>query len=126
MLEYGGSHKLAGLVFKGGWMNKLRRFIELETMAGDLVQVNGKTVTPFSQALTLRFGRAGFVWNRPVALEIAGEDLVAQKITIVDITRITQLALFGVSLLAGLAAGVLFWLLGRKHKTSSTTAHRRT
>jgi hypothetical protein len=95
-------------------MNKLRRFIDLETTAGDPVQVNGQTVTPISQALALRLGPAGFIWNRPVAVEIAGDDLTVRRIPIIDITRIGQLTLFG----ASLAAGLLFWLLGRKRKVA--------
>lgn len=101
-------------------MNRLRRIIDIETTAGDPVQVNGKTVTPFSQALTLRLGRSGFVWNRPVVVEVMGDGLAPQRISIVDITRLTQLALFGASLAAGLVAGLLFFLAGRKRGTDRT------
>jgi hypothetical protein len=90
-------------------MDRSQRIIQMETTHGTPVQVNGQIVTPISQALRLNFGRGGFVWNRPVAVQVE-RGAVVERIPIIDMTRIAQLSLLGV----GLATSLLIWLAGRR------------
>ena len=81
---------------------------QLRTNAGRAVTVGEFTITPISQALTVRFPFGGFVWNRPVTIEVERAGHV-KCIPIVDVTRLAQigvlvgtlvLALYGVARLA--------------------------
>jgi hypothetical protein len=75
------------------------------------VTVDDVTVTPRSRALVVRLPKGGFVWNRPTAV-LVEQDGHARRIPVVDITRILQVALLG---LAVLAAGAS--LLGFRRRT---------
>lgn len=81
---------------------------QLRTIAGRAMTVGEITIIPFSQVLTVRFPFGGFIWNRPVAIEIERAGHV-KCIPIVDVTRLVQigtlvgtlvLAIYGVARLA--------------------------
>lgn len=87
-------------------------FITIETQPGETIQAGRNKITPFSQAIKLILpgSRGGLVWNRPVSVLVQGADGGEQVLPVVDVTRIAQLALFGI----GLVGGVLFWLVKRR------------
>jgi hypothetical protein len=77
-------------------MKRLKDVIQWQTVSGNPMTVGDVTVTPQSQALTVRWPFGGFVWNRPVAILVERRGLhSAERIPIVDVTRIAQLGLFG-------------------------------
>jgi len=82
----------------GGVMARLKEVIQWKTMAGAPVTVGDVTVTPQSQALTVRWPHGGLAWNRPVAVLVqrGGQ---TERVPIVDVTRVTQLGLLGLSLI---------------------------
>jgi hypothetical protein len=76
---------------------RLKEMFQWQTASGDKVTVGDVTVTPQSRALTVRWPRGGLVWNRPVAVLVErGEE--TERIPIVDVTRMAQLGLLGLSL----------------------------
>jgi hypothetical protein len=75
-------------------MPRLPDFIQIENTSADPVVVGDTRVTPQAQAFSVRFPFGGFVWNRPTAVLVERDDLT-QRIPIVDITRVAQVALFG-------------------------------
>jgi hypothetical protein len=78
-------------------MTGLEDVFQFQTFAGEPTTVGDVTLTPQSQALTVRWPFGGFVWNRPVAVLVErGEQ--TERIPIVDVTRMAQLGLFGLSL----------------------------
>jgi hypothetical protein len=80
-----------------------------ETDSGEPVTVGDLTVTPQSQALTIRWPGGGWSWNRPVAL-VVERDQRSERIPIVDVTRAAQLGV----LVFGLVVGLLTLGLRRK------------
>jgi hypothetical protein len=64
------------------------------------VTVGDVTVTPRSKALVVRLPKGGLVWNRPTAV-LVERDGQARRIPIVDVTRILQVGLLGLAVLAG-------------------------
>ncbi len=90
-------------------MTRLGELVQLQTHAGTPTTTGNLTVTPESQAFSLRLPFGGFVWNRPTAvvIEIEGE---RQRVPIVDVTRIAQLVL------AGFTIGLILWSRAEKRK----------
>jgi hypothetical protein len=78
-------------------MTRLKEMFQSQMLSGDKVTVGDVTVTPQSRALTIRWPRGGLVWNRPVAV-LVERDEQTERISIVDVTRMAQLGLFGLSL----------------------------
>ena len=68
--------------------------IQWQTVAGAPVAAGDVTVTPQSQALTVRWPNGGFVWNRPVAV-LVDRDGETERVPIIDMTRVVQLGLMG-------------------------------
>jgi hypothetical protein len=91
---------------------KLGDVITLDNRSGEAVTAAGYTITPQSQALTIRFPYGGFVWNRPVAVSVeqAGR---TNRIPIVDVTRIAQLGAYAVVMLWALLYLIVSRLAGR-------------
>ncbi len=80
-------------------MTRLNDMIQWRTVSGSPVTVGNVVVTPQSQALTIRWPVGGFVWNRPAAVLVEqGVTRRVERIPVVDVTRIVQLALLGFSL----------------------------
>ncbi len=73
-----------------------RDVVHWQTLPGDEVTRGDVRVTPQSRALTLRWPHGGLVWNRPVAVLVERNGR-SERIPIVDVTRVVQLALFGLS-----------------------------
>jgi hypothetical protein len=77
-----------------------------QTECGATVTVGDVSVTPQSQALTVRWPHGGWVWNRPVGVMVQrGEE--AERIRIVDVTRAAQLGLYGLGLVFAILGLVL-------------------
>lgn len=82
---------------------QIGNILQWERTAGEPIVVGNITLTPESQALSLRLPVGGFVWNRPTAVLVEGNG-GQRRIPIVDVTRAAQLTL--------LAAAALFFMLG--------------
>jgi hypothetical protein len=78
-------------------MSKPNDVIQCQTVSGEQVTVGDVTLTPQSQALTVRWPNGGFVWNRPTAVlvERGGQ---TERVPIVDVTRVAQLTLLGLGI----------------------------
>jgi len=87
-------------------MAGFKDIVQWQTISGDRVALGDVTLTPHSQALTIRWPNGGFVWNRPVAVLVEG-DGGAERIPIVDVTRMAQLTLLGLSIVFSIIALVL-------------------
>ena len=84
-------------------MPELKEVVQLLTLAGDPVRVGDTTLTPQSQAFVVRWGsHGGLVWNRPLAVMVERNGQFT-RMPVVDVTRIGQLALLGVSMLFAIA-----------------------
>ena len=79
------------------------RLFQWRTVTGEAVTAGDSTVTPQSQALVVRWPGGGFVWNRPVAVLVQHGDK-AERIPIVDVTRMAQLGLVGAGLIFSVLA----------------------
>ncbi len=75
-------------------MPRLQDFIRLENTSADPIVVGDTRITPQAQAFSVRFPFGGIVWNRPTAVLVERDDLT-QRIPIVDVTRVAQVALLG-------------------------------
>jgi hypothetical protein len=94
-------------------MEESKGVFELETRWSEPVTVDNVTVTTQSQALTIRWPRGGFVWNRPLAVLVKeGDD--AERIPVVDITLWSQVVLFGLSVIFSIATLILIATKRRK------------
>ncbi len=85
-------------------MTRLKDIVQWQMVSGNPVTVGDVSVTPQSQALTVRLPFGGFVWNRPVAVWVErGESHPVERIPVVDVTRVIQLGLLGFSLVFSMA-----------------------
>jgi hypothetical protein len=84
-------------------MSKMKDVVQWRTVSGEPVTAGDITLTPQSQALTVRFPKGGFVWNRPVAV-LVERDGQMERIPVVDVTRIAQVFLLGL--------GFVFFVVG--------------
>jgi hypothetical protein len=87
-------------------MRFVGEMIRWQTLSGISTKVGEVSLTPVSQALTIRFPGGGLVWNRPVAV-VVEYDGERTRLPVVDVTRIAVLALFGLSLAILVATVVL-------------------
>jgi hypothetical protein len=88
---------------RGGAMNQLRDFIQVQTTMGETMCIDDVAITPESQAVMIRWPFGGMVWNRPAAV-VVQRNGVAERIPIVDVTRAIQLGLLGLSTFFALIA----------------------
>ena len=91
-------------------MERLRQYVQWRRFSGAPVTANGVVVTPESQALIVRFRHGGFVWNRPVSIQVEDESGV-RRIPVPDVTRYVQWSL----LAASAALALSMWLFGRRN-----------
>ena len=77
-------------------MSEERRTFTWRTSSGETIVRHGVAVTPLSQALAFRCPWGGCVWNRPRGLGVE-QDGEKRRIPLVDVTRLIQLALYGLS-----------------------------
>jgi hypothetical protein len=94
-------------------MPQLSDFIRLENTSAEPIVVGDTRVTPQAQAFSLRFPFGGIVWNRPTAVLVERDDLT-QRIPIVDVTRVVQIALFGLVLTFSI---IITMLAARQRRT---------
>jgi hypothetical protein len=95
-------------------MQKPERFFHLETHSGEPVTAGDLRLTPQSRALTIRWPYGGFVWNRPVAVLVErGEE--RERIPIVDVTLVAQVALLALAAAFAIPALVLSAAKRRHH-----------
>jgi hypothetical protein len=87
-------------------MAEWQKLFRVETVSGAPVTIQGVTLTPQSQALSLRWPNGGFVWNRPLALLVEGDE-GTERIPIVDVTLVAQVALVGLTLVFSIASLLL-------------------
>ena len=102
-------------------MGQIRNLIHLENRSGAPMTIGEVTITPQSQALSIRWpsrprGHApnqpppaslvGWVWNRPTAVLVEQKGQ-ARQIPVVDVTRMAQLSFWAA---AAVFAGIA-WLL---------------
>ena len=87
-------------------MSKLSDVVQWQMVSGEEVTAGDVTLTPQSQALTVRWPNGGFVWNRPVAVlvERGGQ---TERIPVLDVTRIAQLTLLGLGFIFSIATLML-------------------
>lgn len=97
-------------------MSSWKPSVKWGTQTGQPINRPIGTITPISWALQVIFPNGGFVWNRPVALEIDQNGQV-QRITIVDVTRITILVMAGLGL--GVTLGAFLLTLARRPTNAS-------
>ncbi len=84
-----------------------RDLVQVQTQTGDPIMVRGVRLRPQSQALTVRFGTwGGLVWNRPLAVLIGSDD-DSERIPIVDVTRVAQVALLAATCMVVLIVSAL-------------------
>ncbi len=84
-----------------------KKLVQWQTKSGDKITIGNVSVTPQSQALTIRWPYGGWVWNRPTAVVVEQGKRV-ERFPIVDITRLFQLTFLGMSLLLSIGLLILF------------------
>ena len=87
----------------GGDMEGNSRIFQFNTIQGNPIILGDRTITPQSQALKIRLGKWGIVWNRPVAV-LVEQDGEIHRLPVVDITRWIVWGISGIVL--------LFWIYG--------------
>ncbi len=90
-------------------MKKGVGLVQLRTVMGEPIEHMDHSIIPISKSLIIRLPFGGFVWNRPVAIEVyeSGE---SRRIPIVDVTLLAQISL----LFSGLAAAGIIHLVSRR------------
>ncbi|HEY3078830.1 MAG TPA: hypothetical protein VGM69_02875 [Chloroflexota bacterium] len=77
--------------------------VRWEVRVGEPVTVGRVRLVEQSGALVVRLPFGGFVWHRPVAVRVEG-DGENRRVAIRDVTRVAQLALFGLAALVAALA----------------------
>ncbi len=88
-------------------MPERNKIFQQQTRTGDPISIKSEQgtsfeVTPQAQALILRWPHGGLVWNRPMAILVKNHeqaDLPPTRVPIVDVTRIAQGILLGLSVI---------------------------
>lgn len=89
-------------------MARLNQIVRVETQHGTPVSTERGVISPVSQAIFVRFPFGGYVWNRPIAIEVQTEYGV-DRLRIRDVTLMAQLSLY----MFAFIAAVVFWLINR-------------
>ena len=83
-------------------MSRFREMVQWQTSSGKPVTAGDLIVTPQSRVLVVRSPYGGWVWNRPVAVQVEQANRPSAspaRIPIVDVTRLAQLGFLGLSLI---------------------------
>lgn len=85
-----------------------------KTASTDPIIIGNTRLTPRATALIVRLPSGGLVWNRPTAVrvELNGS---TEIIPILDVTRIAQVALYGLAALYTVF-GILLMIRGRRSR----------
>jgi hypothetical protein len=94
-------------------MAQNEEFFQRQTLLGKEITAGDITVTPQSQAITLRWPGGGWVWNRPIAVLVERDGNV-ERVPIIDVTRMAQAGLYGL----GLCLTVLTLLVSARRRRS--------
>ncbi len=89
-------------------MNQDNGVFTYEEVTHAPMQVGGYTVTPVARAAAIHLPLGGFVWTRPVAIEVQQGDQT-ERIPISDVTRRGQIG----AMIAGAGIALLLWLVLR-------------
>lgn len=89
-------------------MNKKKDMLQIMSVRGASIENDGAVVTPLSKALVVSLPIGGFVWNRPVAIEVEKEQNF-ERIPIIDVTLLAQLGIVAL----GIFLTTVFWLVSR-------------
>jgi len=83
-------------------------WIHTETRGAPPIQAGGRTLTLFSQALTVKIPRipVGLVWNRPASVLVSGEGGQEEILPVKDVTRQVIWSLWGAALVTAILAGI--------------------
>jgi hypothetical protein len=95
-------------------MDKLLQIFQRQTCSGDPVKAGDIIVTPQSEAISLRWPYGGLVWNRPVAV-LVEKGAQTERIPIVDVTRVVQVELLGLSVILS----IITLMMTIRHKRES-------
>lgn len=87
-------------------MAQFKEMFQWQTVSGDKLTVGDVTLTPQSQALTVRWPNGGLVWNRPVAV-LVERDGQTERMPVVDVTRMAQLGLLGLGFVFSMVTFIL-------------------
>lgn len=84
-----------------------KELFESKVIAGDPIRIDGDQIVTLARSIRAHpFGlRGGFVWNRPIAIIIMGEDGTERVLPIRDVTRKSQILILG----AGILGLLLTW-----------------
>ncbi len=83
-------------------MKQLKEMVQWRTSSGQTIATGDITVTPQLRTLVVRWPYGGWAWSRPVAVQVRRQDQPEASPThlpIVDVTRLAQLALWGLALI---------------------------
>jgi hypothetical protein len=73
-------------------MPGISSLVELRSVRGQPIVLGDRRVTPESQALIVRLPFAGLVWHRPTTVVVEQRGRAIQRLPIVDLTRVAQVA----------------------------------
>ena len=93
-------------------MRQLDDLIRTQNHFGDSITAHGVTLTPQSQAISVRWPNGGGVWNRPLAVSVE-RDGETERIPIVDVTRVAQLIFYALSVMFSLLT-LIHFIRGRR------------
>lgn len=79
-------------------MARFKNIFYRQTILGEKTTVGQISLTPQSQAFMIRWPNGGVVWNRPQAI-LVERDGQMERIRIMNVTRMTQLGLLGLTLI---------------------------
>ena len=66
--------------------------VQMRTLQAQPIVAGALRLTPESQVLTVRLPFGGLVWQRPTAVVVEQAGRAIQRLPIVDLTRVAQLA----------------------------------
>lgn len=79
-------------------MAMFKKIFYQQNLHGEKTTVGQVSVTPLSQVLMIRWPYGGLIWNRPQAI-LVERDGQMERIRIMNVTRMSQLGLLGLSLI---------------------------
>lgn len=91
-------------------MNKMKDMLQIKSVRGNRIETQGVVATPLSKAIVVSLPIGGFVWNRPVGIEVEMDQQI-ERIPIIDVTLIAQLGIIAF----GMFLTIAFWLIGRNN-----------
>jgi hypothetical protein len=96
------------------------KFIQSETRTGEVIQVKGARLLPFSRVFRLSLPglHGGLTWNRPAGVLVVRDDGQEVLLPVRDETRRLQLGFLGAALISVLIMSIWAQLRARKRSDS--------